>query len=67
MNVQETRRMDELEDRMIRIYPMVYAHQERLDFRSAMEFDSPRSGINKWDILLIAAAIGLMIVSYYID
>jgi len=67
--MQETRRLCELEDQMKRIYPMVFTHQERLDNRLIQALETPpaRSGLNKWDLVLIAAALGLLIASYFID
>lgn len=69
MSMQETRRLCELEDQMKRIYPMVFTHQERLDNRLIQALETPpaRSGLNKWDLVLIAAALGLLIASYFID
>lgn len=69
MTAEERRRLEEMEDKMNRIQPLVYRHQEQLDSRlfNALAFEPRAKGFNKWDWLIVAAACGLLIASYFID
>jgi hypothetical protein len=56
MTTDEKRRFDELEDRMRRIYPLVYQHQGWIsEYR-------PTPILNRWDLILIAGGILLLTV-----